>query len=186
MCVCVTLSTHVCESVYVCSVSSILRIPTQQGTQECLVSDTLDHSPYHTTRRTVILLSGRSVLGDLMPQQRRVFLRHRGDVYFFSHFPGFIFLGDPLGRGGTRRSRIRIRIRTCSKSIIRIRIRTPSPTPVRTTDPGTSTCRVFPKFKMCSTGNTFIITIPFFTLLSPFYGPNPSGIPSLEGTLKKN
>jgi hypothetical protein len=34
--------------------------------------------------------------------------------------------------------------------------------------------------------NTFIITIPFFTLLSPFYGPNPSGIPSLEGTLKKN
>jgi hypothetical protein len=45
------------------------------------------------------------------------------------------FFGDPLGRGGTRRSRIRIRIRTCSKSILRIRIRTPSPTPVRTTDP---------------------------------------------------
>ena len=103
MCVCVTLSTQVCESVYVCSVSSILRSPTHQGTQECLVSDTLDHSPYHTTRRTVLLLSGRSVLGDLMPQQRRVFLLccllffpNRGDVYFFSHFPGFFFR-DPVG-----------------------------------------------------------------------------------------
>ena len=105
MCVCVTLSTQVCESVYVCSVSSILRSPTHQGTQECLVSDTLDHSPYHTTRRTVLLLSGRSVLGDLMPQQRRVFLLccllffpNRGDVYFFSHFPGFFFR-DPGGGG---------------------------------------------------------------------------------------
>ena len=59
-----------CESVYVCSVSSTLRSPTHQ---ECLVSYKLDHSPYHTTRRTVLHLSRRSILGDVMSQQRRVF-----------------------------------------------------------------------------------------------------------------
>jgi hypothetical protein len=113
MCVCLTLSTHVCESVYVCSVSYTLRSPTHQGVQEWLVSYKLDHSPYHTTRRTVILLCGWSVLGDVVPQHRRVSFRQTGVTFFFP-----LFFWDPLGRGGTRRSRIRIRIRTCSKFII--------------------------------------------------------------------
>ena len=55
-------------------------------------------------------------------------------IYFGSNF-FFWRRVPPVGRGGTRRSRIRIRIRSCSKSMIRIRIRTQVRIRVRTFDP---------------------------------------------------